>query len=94
MIYVAIVLAALSLLALHGWLSRRRTPWFGAVLPVLWLASVAWALTTGLVQAPRDYLLAVAGLAILLSVWAEGRERVTGSVRPGAGEPYPTDPVS
>lgn len=58
---------------LHSWLSRLPSPWFGAVVPALFLALVVLAAIRGVLDRPRDYAMVVLIMFLLIGTWSGGR---------------------
>ncbi|MEJ8545823.1 hypothetical protein [Brevibacillus borstelensis] len=79
MMQVIQFLAALAVLGLQHYLSRRDEAYWGAVLPVLFVAFFAYGKLSGLFAEGKEVsmtLAAVGGTAILLLAWVNGRNSV------------------
>lgn len=70
--YFLVLIPVALLLALHWWLARRQAVWLGAIVPVVATTAFVVALLVAQNRGVRDFLAPVAGLAVLLWMWAEG----------------------
>lgn len=68
-----ITLAVVGLGAAHWYLSRLRSGWPGAVVPVLWIAALVWFFTRGGTPTALNYVAVVGGSAALAQLWNQGR---------------------
>ncbi|MFJ8072268.1 hypothetical protein ACIQZD_25725 [Peribacillus sp. NPDC096447] len=70
------LLITLMLLAIQYFLSTRNNPYWGVVLPILYLSFLVYFRTTGILEVGiiKLSLLFVVGEAFLLGYWIHGRQ--------------------
>jgi 4-amino-4-deoxy-L-arabinose transferase-like glycosyltransferase len=69
-----IVAAVVALAGVHRWLTRRRTAWFGAVVPVLLLLLAGLGAVRGVVDSALEVAAVAFAGVVLLRMWIEGRQ--------------------
>lgn len=72
---LVLIVAGIGVIAVHSVLSRSRLVWAGAIVPTFWLLIVGYLAIHGALSQPRDYVMAVGGLAALLWAWTSGRRK-------------------
>jgi uncharacterized BrkB/YihY/UPF0761 family membrane protein len=71
---IMIVLGVLALGAVHRVLSRRSSPWLGAVVPTALVAGLVYLFARGRLDSTLDYVMAAVALVVVLRMWDEGRQ--------------------
>lgn len=87
---LAVVTAAvLAVLGLHVLMARKGPVWLGAVIPALYAVGVIVLVGRGQLEPGRPYVVAVAGLVMLLWMWASAHQS-----RKGADNEEPASSLS
>lgn len=61
-------------LGLQYFLSSRNSAYWGAIIPVLFTASLTWMLVNDRIHSTLAYVLVPLGLLLLLEQWSRGRK--------------------
>jgi hypothetical protein len=73
--YILSITIVIVLLVVQYFLSNRKSPLFGGILPLLVIPFSAWVIKSHSLSINFDTLFPFFGLLIILSsIWAEGRE--------------------
>lgn len=76
MLMTAVILGVLGCLVLgglHWWLTRRSSPWPGAIVPAIAVAGLVFVFVRGHIDTPLEYVGSAMVLVTLLRMWDEGR---------------------
>jgi hypothetical protein len=79
MIDVILFLAAIVIIGVQYYLSRRNNQYWGAILPVIYIAFFVYGSLSGVFKEGKGvsiFLAAFGGTVVLLSLWVSGRQAV------------------
>lgn len=66
-----------GLLALQYFLSTRKSPYWGAIIPVLFVTHLSWLYSTAEIDSFTAYIIIlVIGLIFLTEKWSQGRKNI------------------
>ena len=70
---IGLTASVIAVVGLHMVIARKGPFWLGALVPSLWIVAVVTLISLGKVAPGRPYIVAIAGLVVLLWLWASGR---------------------